>query len=100
MARPGRGAPLLRAAHAGPVHHRPVAGRPKRPQDRVALSDAKESFREALGNYVQLDRLDEDVADTFPASDPFTADRENGDADQPAGRPVASGSAARPTPPR
>ena len=39
-------------------------------------------FREALGNYVQLDRLDEDIASTFPASDPFTADRENGDADQ------------------
>ena len=70
----------------------PSLAGPKRPQDRVALSDAKESFREALGNYVQLDRLDEDVADTFPASDPFTADRENGDADQPAGRPVASGS--------
>ena len=63
----------------------PSLAGPKRPQDRVALSDAKESFREALGNYVQLDRLDEDVADTFPASDPFTADRENGDADQPAG---------------
>ena len=69
----------------------PSLAGPKRPQDRVALSDAKESFREALGNYVQLDRLDEDLADTFPASDPFTADRENGDADQPAGRPVASG---------
>ena len=69
----------------------PSLAGPKRPQDRVALTDAKESFREALGNYVQLDRLDEDVADTFPASDPFTADRENGDADQPAGRPAASG---------
>jgi aconitate hydratase len=70
----------------------PSLAGPKRPQDRVALSDAKESFREALGNYVQLDRLDEDVAGTFPASDPFTADRENGDADRPAGRPAASGS--------
>jgi aconitate hydratase len=69
----------------------PSLAGPKRPQDRVALSDAKESFREALGNYVQLDRLDEDLDDTFPASDPFTADRENGDADRPAGRPVASG---------
>src|SRR5450631_2057065 len=69
----------------------PSLAGPKRPQDRVALSDAKESFREALGNYVQLDRLDEDVADTFPASDPFTADRENGDADQRDGRPLASG---------
>ncbi len=69
----------------------PSLAGPKRPQDRVALSDAKESFREALGNYVQLDRLDEDLDDTFPASDPFTADRENGDADRPAGRPTASG---------
>ena len=76
----------------------PSLAGPKRPQDRVALSDAKESFREALGNYVQLDRLDEDVADTFPASDPFTADRENGDADQPAGRPLASGT-GRPSQP-
>ncbi len=76
----------------------PSLAGPKRPQDRVALSDAKESFREALGNYVQLDRLDEDVAGTFPASDPFTADRENGDAGQPAGRPAASGT-ARPSRP-
>ena len=73
-----------------------IAG-PKRPQDRVSLTDAKESFREALGNYVQLDRLDEDVADTFPASDPFTADRENGQADQPAG--AAGTSAGRPSHP-
>ena len=69
----------------------PSLAGPKRPQDRVALTDAKESFREALGNYVQLDRLDEDVADTFPASDPFTADRENGGAGQPAGPPAAAG---------
>src|SRR6202161_1151784 len=69
----------------------PSLAGPQRPQDRVALCDAKESFREALGNYVQPDRLDEDLDDTFPASDPFTADRENGDADQPAGRPVAAG---------
>jgi aconitate hydratase len=76
----------------------PSLAGPKRPQDRVALSDAKESFREALGNYVQLDQLDEDVAGTFPASDPFTADRENGDADRPAGRPTASGT-SRPSHP-
>ena len=76
----------------------PSLAGPKRPQDRVSLSDAKESFREALGNYVQLDRLDEDVADTFPASDPFVPDRENGEADQPAGRPAASG-AGRPSHP-
>jgi aconitate hydratase len=56
----------------------PSLAGPKRPQDRVALSDAKTSFRAALGSYVQLDRLDDDLAGTFPASDPFVADRENG----------------------
>ena len=73
-----------------------IAG-PKRPQDRVALSDAKESFREALGSYVQLSRLDDEISDTFPASDPFvaenngTAESSTGPADQAAapggGRP-------------
>ena len=32
----------------------PSLAGPKRPQDRVALTDAKTSFREALGSYVQL----------------------------------------------
>src|SRR5215470_8509120 len=57
----------------------PSLAGPKRPQDRVALADAKTAFREALGSYVQLDRLDDEIADTFPASDPFTPDRENGE---------------------
>jgi aconitate hydratase len=56
----------------------PSLAGPKRPQDRVALSDAKASFRDALGSYVKLDKLDDDIAGTFPASDPFTADSENG----------------------
>jgi aconitate hydratase len=56
----------------------PSLAGPKRPQDRVALSDAKTSFRDALGSYVKLDKLDDDIAGTFPASDPFTADSENG----------------------
>jgi aconitate hydratase len=53
----------------------PSLAGPKRPQDRVALTDAKTAFRQALGSYVQLDSLDEDIADTFPASDPFTAEK-------------------------
>jgi aconitate hydratase len=53
----------------------PSLAGPKRPQDRVALSDAKRAFREALGSYVQLDSLDEEIAGTFPASDPFTAEK-------------------------
>ncbi len=53
----------------------PSLAGPKRPQDRVALTDAKTAFREALGSYVQLDTLDEEIADTFPASDPFTPEK-------------------------
>ncbi|MEJ7771691.1 MAG: aconitate hydratase, partial [Geodermatophilaceae bacterium] len=55
-----------------------IAG-PKRPQDRVALSDAKASFREALPDYTDSaerapqsshSTVDKAVEDTFPASDP------------------------------
>jgi aconitate hydratase len=53
----------------------PSLAGPKRPQDRVALTDAKTAFREALGSYVPLDTLDEEIADTFPASDPFVAEK-------------------------
>jgi aconitate hydratase len=53
----------------------PSLAGPKRPQDRVALTDAKSAFRAALGSYVQLDSLDEEIADTFPASDPFAPEK-------------------------
>jgi len=56
----------------------PSLAGPKRPQDRVALTDAKTKFREALGSYVKLDKLDDEIAGTFPASDPFEARSENG----------------------
>jgi aconitate hydratase len=56
----------------------PSLAGPKRPQDRVALADAKSAFRESLGSYVKLDKLDDDIAGTFPASDPYVADSENG----------------------
>ena len=47
-----------------------IAG-PKRPQDRVALTDARDSFRAALGGYVQsYDARDEASAESFPSSDP------------------------------
>ncbi|MEA2217267.1 MAG: aconitate hydratase, partial [Solirubrobacteraceae bacterium] len=53
----------------------PSLAGPKRPQDRVALSGARESFRQALKAYVpddgeQQDPLDEAVAESYPASDP------------------------------
>jgi aconitate hydratase len=49
----------------------PSLAGPKRPQDRVALSDAKAAFRGALADYVQQDEegYDEAVAESFPASD-------------------------------
>ncbi|HJY93981.1 MAG TPA: aconitate hydratase AcnA, partial [Streptosporangiaceae bacterium] len=46
-----------------------IAG-PKRPQDRIALADAKTAFRDALPNYVPETSLDNGLAGTFPASDP------------------------------
>ena len=47
-----------------------IAG-PKRPQDRVALSDAREDFRRVLGGYVpDYDGRDEASAESFPSSDP------------------------------
>jgi aconitate hydratase len=51
-----------------------IAG-PKRPQDRVALSGAREAFKVALTQYVasdgeQADAQDEAVAESYPASDP------------------------------
>jgi aconitate hydratase len=49
-----------------------IAG-PKRPQDRIALADAKTAFRDALPNYVPEATLDNGLAGTFPASDPVSA---------------------------
>jgi aconitate hydratase len=53
-----------------------IAG-PKRPQDRIALSNAKRAFRAAVVNYINGDALasvrgpvDESIAESFPASDP------------------------------
>src|ERR1700728_652723 len=75
----------------------PSLAGPKRPQDRVALTDAQDSFRQALGAYVQLDSLDEEIADTFPASDPFTPEKNGVVTREPAEQPAqASGRASAP----
>jgi aconitate hydratase len=53
----------------------PSLAGPKRPQDRVSLSQAKSVFKDALRDYVpsdgdQADSQDEAVAESYPASDP------------------------------
>lgn len=63
-----------------------IAG-PKRPQDRIALSEAKSTFRKHITSYVEdgsddkqgYSKLDETVDESFPASDPGSPD--NGHAD-------------------
>jgi aconitate hydratase len=45
-----------------------IAG-PKRPQDRIALSEAKSKFRDVLRHYAVDDDVDEEIAESFPASD-------------------------------
>jgi aconitate hydratase len=50
----------------------PSLAGPRRPQDRVALSEARDRFREAVAEHADLDFEDEAVADTFPASDPIS----------------------------
>jgi aconitate hydratase len=72
-----------------------IAG-PKRPQDRIALSEAKSTFRKTIPSYVGDDpdkkdysKLDEELDETFPASDPGQVS--NGHADDRA--PVLSAAA-------
>jgi aconitate hydratase len=45
-----------------------IAG-PKRPQDRVELTEAKSAFRAVLPDYAGDDEVDEEGVESFPASD-------------------------------
>ena len=81
-----------------------IAG-PKRPQDRIELSDAKPAFRKAIHDYTDdtvgempLDKLDSAVDDTFPASD-VPALSFADDEDPPVVFSAAQGSEGRPTKP-
>ena len=62
----------------------PSLAGPKRPQDRVSLSDAKGAFRAALADYVDTSGeesgYDESVAESFPASDSPSHEHGNGSA--------------------
>jgi aconitate hydratase len=84
----------------------PSLAGPKRPQDRVALTEAKPAFREALNAYVDPeseDGYDESVAESFPASDTPSS---NGGGHEPAPnelltlRPADAGRPSQPTPVR
>ncbi|AHH96330.1 aconitate hydratase AcnA [Kutzneria albida] len=55
-----------------------IAG-PKRPQDRISLSEAKERFHLNVRDYVKYDEVDEELKESFPASDaPSHNSRANG----------------------
>jgi aconitate hydratase len=80
-----------------------IAG-PKRPQDRIALVDAKTAFRKDIHNYVENSaenpvphsKLDEAVEESFPASDPAVLSFADSDAVVPS---AAVGSNGRPSHP-
>ncbi len=80
-----------------------IAG-PKRPQDRILLSESKVAFRKDIHNYVEENlpaphtQLDEAIEESFPASDPVKLSfADDGAADL---RPsAANGSHGRPTKP-
>lgn len=75
-----------------------IAG-PKRPQDRIELTAAKESFATSILDYVDhgapvpSSGLDESVEETFPASDPIAAGEHADTSGAPAH--VAHGDSAR-----
>ena len=89
-----------------------IAG-PKRPQDRVAITEAKQAFREALPTYApdgdsdpddaaeESSSVDESVEETFPASDPASPFAHgNGQAGKPHHAVAGSGGAAARRPSR
>ncbi len=80
----------------------PSLAGPKRPQDRVAVTDAKESFRGALTEFVDHDQdaqgYDDNVDETFPASDAPTQSS-NGSAPPAHFHSAAAKSAGRPSSP-
>ncbi len=78
-----------------------IAG-PKRPQDRIALSDAKTVFRKDIHNYVEENmpaehtKLDEAVEESFPASDPAVLSFDDGDVPVPSAAVNSNGRPSNP----
>ncbi|WP_077081442.1 aconitate hydratase AcnA [Mycobacterium numidiamassiliense] len=81
-----------------------IAG-PKRPQDRITLTDAKTAFRKDVHNYVEENHpapetnLDEAVAESFPASDSVVLSFAEGDVPAHSIPSAADGCSGRPTKP-
>ncbi|GGU34259.1 aconitate hydratase AcnA [Lentzea flava] len=81
-----------------------IAG-PKRPQDRIELTNAKASFRASLKDYVahvdspELSGVDEAVDETFPASDPVAIHEGDNGSGTPRIQTAAEGSEGRPSNP-
>ncbi|MCR4511845.1 aconitate hydratase [Aeromicrobium sp. 50.2.37] len=76
-----------------------IAG-PKRPQDRVSLTESKGAFRTALADYTEQDvnGYDEALAESFPASDAPSSSDDGTNGDKP-DAPAPSG-AGRPSNPQ
>jgi aconitate hydratase len=75
-----------------------IAG-PKRPQDRVSLTESKASFRTALADYTEqdLNGYDEAVDESFPASDTPSSSDAGTNGDKPnAPSPSGAGRASNP----
>ncbi|KAA0084284.1 aconitate hydratase AcnA [Mycolicibacterium sp. P9-64] len=78
----------------------PSISGPKRPQDRIELSDAKNAFRKDIHNYVEENmpvectKLDEAVDESFPASDSVSLSFADDDAVIPS---AANGGGGRPS---
>ncbi|MGA9676467.1 MAG: aconitate hydratase [Mycobacterium sp.] len=81
-----------------------IAG-PKRPQDRIILAEARATFRKTIPSYVGDDdgqqgysKLDQELDETFPASDPGQVGNGHAD-DVPAVQSAAAHSKGRPSNP-
>ncbi|WP_410657808.1 aconitate hydratase AcnA [Amycolatopsis sp. lyj-112] len=78
-----------------------IAG-PKRPQDRIELTDAKSAFRKSIHDYVGGEQVphtnvDESVEESFPASDPASLSFKEEDAVEV--QSAANGHSGRPSKP-
>ena len=72
-----------------------IAG-PKRPQDRVSLSAAKEGFREVLPDYAEGGHVAPSNGGSFPASDPSAPGSDNEDGGSAPEHSGGGGRASRP----